>query len=165
MSTANAAARKRRAGGASIESSPPAPSKAVPTRPGVTPGAPQATGLSLQQVISLVDTRLVKLETFMRETQAAEKQQPVVNMPTQAAPTSSSDMDEFADEVNDRFDMLAVEIANLKDIVLKLQSYTMEVNKTLMEERVSILSDMGTQSGMMTFSTGEEPITLDIVEN
>ena len=38
--------------------------------------------------------------------------------------------------------MLAEEIINLKNIVLNLQSYTMEVNKTLMEERVRILSDV-----------------------
>jgi len=31
----------------------------------------------------------------------------------------------------------------LKDIVLKLQAYTMEVNKTLYEERIHVLSDMG----------------------
>jgi hypothetical protein len=33
-------------------------------------------------------------------------------------------------------------IENLKNIVLNLQSYTMEVNKTLMEERVRVLSDI-----------------------
>jgi hypothetical protein len=40
--------------------------------------------------------------------------------------------------------MLAGEVENLKDIVLKLQAYTMEVNKTLYEERIQVLSDMGT---------------------
>jgi hypothetical protein len=39
--------------------------------------------------------------------------------------------------------MIAEEVANLKDIVLKLQSYTMDVNKTLLEERIHILSDLG----------------------
>ena len=39
--------------------------------------------------------------------------------------------------------MLAQEVADLKDIVLKLQSYTMDVNKTLFEERIQVLSDMG----------------------
>ena len=40
-------------------------------------------------------------------------------------------------------DIIVEEIANLKDIVLKLQSYTMDVNKTLLEERINILSDLG----------------------
>jgi len=50
---------------------------------------------------------------------------------------------EILTEYNSRFDLLAEEINNLKDIVMKLQSYTMDVNKTLMEERIHILSDLG----------------------
>jgi hypothetical protein len=45
-------------------------------------------------------------------------------------------------EFDEKFEVLANEIADLKDIVLKLQSYTMEVNKMLMEERITVLSDM-----------------------
>jgi hypothetical protein len=30
----------------------------------------------------------------------------------------------------------------MKDIVLKLQSYTMDVNKTLLEERIQVFSDL-----------------------
>ena len=40
------------------------------------------------------------------------------------------------DEFNARFELLADEIANMKNIVLSLQSYTMDVNKMLLEERV-----------------------------
>jgi exoribonuclease-2 len=47
------------------------------------------------------------------------------------------------DEYNHRFEVLADEIANMKDIVLKLQTYTMEVNKTLMDERIHVFSDLG----------------------
>ena len=46
------------------------------------------------------------------------------------------------EEMDTRFDILAREIADLKDIVLKLQAYTMDVNKTLLEERIHILSDL-----------------------
>jgi hypothetical protein len=35
---------------------------------------------------------------------------------------------------------------SLKDIVMKLQSYTMEVNKMLVDERIHILSDLGNNS-------------------
>jgi hypothetical protein len=52
-------------------------------------------------------------------------------------------MNNLADEINTKFEMLAGEVEALKDIVLKLQSYTMEVNKTLYEERIQVLSDMG----------------------
>jgi hypothetical protein len=45
------------------------------------------------------------------------------------------------DEYNARFDIIADEIGSLKDMLLKLQAYTMDVNKTLMEERIRILSD------------------------
>lgn len=174
MSAANAAARKRRAGGASIEPAPQV--KGPPPRPSVIPINAQQTpqpgsGLTLQQVISLTDSRLVKLETFMKETQAAAAEklktppvqiQPTV--PTQTPSASSDDINELADEFNERFDMLAVEIANLKDIVLKLQSYTMEVNKTLMEERINVLSDVNMPSESMTFNIGNENIDLEIVE-
>jgi hypothetical protein len=49
----------------------------------------------------------------------------------------------MADEFDTKFAVLAQEVADLKDIVLKLQAYTMEVNKTLYEERIQVLSDMG----------------------
>jgi hypothetical protein len=49
----------------------------------------------------------------------------------------------MADEFDTKFAVLAQEVADLKDVVLKLQAYTMEVNKTLYEERIQVLSDMG----------------------
>ncbi|NBO24726.1 MAG: hypothetical protein EBU93_05790, partial [Chlamydiae bacterium] len=45
------------------------------------------------------------------------------------------------DEFNHRYEILATEILNLKNVVMNLQSYTMEVNKMLVEERVRVLSD------------------------
>lgn len=139
MSQANAAARKRRAGGASLQEVPaPAPVQAAAA------GGAKA-GLTLPQVISLVDKRLTTLEAFMRETQ---NQSPVVER--SAATTTSEDtesaINSLADEINTKFVMLAGEVENLKDIVLKLQAYTMEVNKTLYEERIQVLSDMGTSA-------------------
>jgi enamine deaminase RidA (YjgF/YER057c/UK114 family) len=95
------------------------------------------------------------LETYVREQKSA---------PTQAsthASTQASTQEDYSDdnginnvsggdqlnniiqEYNSRFELLAEEIGNLKDIVLKLQSYTLEVNKTLMEERINVFSDMG----------------------
>ena len=39
--------------------------------------------------------------------------------------------------------LLAEEIAQLRDTLMKLQTYTMDVNKMLLEERVNVLSDLG----------------------
>jgi polyhydroxyalkanoate synthesis regulator phasin len=47
-------------------------------------------------------------------------------------------------EYNMRFDIIAEEISVLKDTVIKLQTYTMDVNKMLLNERIQILSDMST---------------------
>lgn len=101
---------------------------------------PMGTGLTLPQVISVIDSRLITLETFMKETKHdSDKKVSFVS----AAPTVETQPNpDFVDEVQTRFDILAREIADLKDVVLKLQSYTMDVNKTLLEERIQILSDL-----------------------
>lgn len=122
MSAALAAARKRRAG---IDTPAPAPAPVGKQGP-----MPQ-NGLTLPQVIALVDSRLITLEKFMKETKEASIQQPVQQ--PNVTVSSSDDLDELAEEMNNRFTMLATEIADLKDIVLKLQSFTMEVNKTMYE--------------------------------
>jgi hypothetical protein len=126
MSQGNAAARKRRAGGASFE-------PAIPQQQQQQQKQPQS-GLTLPQVISLVDARLIKLETFMKETRT--------NSPSVETQNISSSETQNMDEFDEKFEILANEIADLKDIVIKLQSYTMEVNKMLMEDRIAILSDI-----------------------
>jgi hypothetical protein len=130
MSQANAAARKRRAGGATLQEN------SVPVQAQAQAQVPQnPAGLTLPQVISLVDKRLVTLETFMKESKTAT---PV----SSSSSLSEETMNGMADEFNSKFELLAGEVAELKDIVMKLQSYTMEVNKTLFEERIQVLSDM-----------------------
>ena len=139
MSQANSAARKRRAGGASLDSQSPAQTTPRPGQSQV-PG-----GLTLPQVIAVVDARLIKLETFMKETQqsAGKTQVQMQSTPMPANINSYNAMEEMDSSVFDeKFEVLANEIADLKDIVLKLQSYTMEVNKMLMEERITVLSDI-----------------------
>ena len=106
-----------------------------------------AAGLTLPQVIALVDRRLVTLETFMKDTKAAPQvQQVLAPVP---APAQQLD-EEVLDEINNRFELLAGEVAELKDILIKLQSYTMEVNKRLVDERIQILSDVK-DTGSTTF--------------
>lgn len=147
MSQANAAARKRRAGGSSM----PGSQDSMPQTTQPSAG----TGLTLPQVIAVVDRRLVALETFAKETRAKALVAPVqVLAPAQApaqAPTSAI-AEEFLEEVNTKFELLANEIAELKDMLIKLQSYTMEVNKRLVDERIQLLSDVK-ESETMTFDS------------
>ena len=74
---------------------------------------PPSAGLTLPQVIALIDSRLINLEKVVPNKDLIE-------------------------ESNVRYEILAEEISNLKEIVLSLQSYTMGVNKILMEERLNI---------------------------
>jgi len=154
MSQANAAARKRRAGGATLQEN------AVPVQAMNQQQSPKG-GLTLPQVISLVDKRLVTLETFMKETQQTVPQQigSQQTVPQQTESSASEEaMNSLADEFNSKFEILAQEVADLKDIVLKLQSYTMEVNKTLYEERIQVLSDMDVKENKLEFYISEDEI-------
>lgn len=156
MSQANAAARKRRAGGASFEPANPTPQNAQQQQ--LKPGVP--AGLTLPQVIAVVDARLIALETFVKETKnASVKVQVPAQVPAQV-PTKAQISDDTIDELNEKFEILATEIADLKDIVLKLQSYTMEVNKTLIEERISILSEVNVQND----NKSQDGVTFNLTE-
>jgi len=139
MSSSNAAAKKRRAP-ASTEPPSPVSGRQTQSQPGHN-----TAGLTLPQVIALIDKRLVNLESFMSDT----KQNPM-SIPNQANITQSLENlnsgetlgTSYLEEFNSRFEILADEIANMKNIVLSLQSYTMDVNKTLMDERIRILSEI-----------------------
>jgi len=160
MSAANAAARKRRAA--------PEPAPSVINRPGQfgsqsnQPAAPPSAGLTLQQVIALIDNRLIKLETFMKESSQSNGQNNEAPVNKELEITNN---DVIMQEIDRRFEFLAEETNNLKDMLLKLQSYTMEVNKTLMEERVRVFSDLGGgDNNGPTFSENifQETATLDL---
>jgi hypothetical protein len=138
MSQANAAARKRRAGGATLQDN------VVPAQTNnISQSQTPKGGLTLPQVISLVDKRLITLETFMKETQSGGSQTNASASAFVATSASEDAVNAMADEFDTKFAVLAQEVADLKDVVLKLQAYTMEVNKTLYEERIQVLSDMG----------------------
>ena len=126
MSASLAAAKKRRAP-ASV-----APSVSTPPQNSyVQQNVP--AGLTLPQVIQVVDKRLIALEQTVRTITANANTQPT------DVPEVPSNLTEVLDEFNSRFDALAEEIENIKNIVLSLQTYTMDVNKMLLEERVTLL--------------------------
>jgi hypothetical protein len=158
MSKSNASAKNRRAYGGNP---PPSP---VPS-PQVNAQQQQqnngtGSGFTLQQVIAVIDRRLLNLETFMKETKENPSKKSVEPATTnQLAPIHES-VSDILNEFNARFDMIAEEVGSLKDIVLKLQSYTMDVNKTLLEERIHILSDLGSNSNQEF-----EPQLFDLIQN
>lgn len=137
MSASLAAAKKRRA---NIQDAPrvqpPNPSSQQQTNP------PIGMGLTLPQVIQIVDNRLIILEKFMAETKMATNNAgPYVENNgdnTDAAKMTPVDISDVIEEFDGRYNMLVEEIANLKNIVLSLQSYTMEVNKTLLSEKLKL---------------------------
>ena len=164
MSRAIASARQRRAG-----LTQPEP---IPVPPKLNSAGDQpAGGLTLPQVIALVDTRLTKLEKFMKESQEVDAKPVKIvsqveisgNQDKSESKTDGeplTDLNEILDDFNNRFVLLAEEIAQLKDTIMKLQSYTMDVNKMLLEERVNVLSDIGENNTMFimnntTLSEGE----------
>jgi hypothetical protein len=151
---ANAAARKRRAGGANFDPSPPTPQQFQQNQnqnQNQNRGPGQGQGLTIQQVVVLVDQRLTTLETFMKETkekQVSQPVQPVLN-PVQQSSFDEETIAQLNNDMNQRFELLATELGELKDIVMKLQSYTMDVNRTLLEQK-SIVPQTG-ESGVPTF--------------
>jgi len=143
MSAANSAAKKRRAP-PSIE--PPRVGGGGAGGPGMGgpgmggPGGPGAptTGLTLPQVIALIDKRLVNLETITKDKMLSEGSSGSSGSSGEDGEEGSGGVDPAVlDEFNARFEIMAEEIANIKSIVLSLQSYTMDVNKILMEERAA----------------------------
>lgn len=139
-----AAAKKRRAP-PSINEPPPLQNRQMNSAGPTPPINPNA--LTLPQVINIVDKRLIALEIFMKDTKAAS------DAGSSSASASGSDstinhddLETILQEFGSRFDILAEEIGNLKDIVMKLQTYTMDVNKMLLDERIHILSDIDNTS-------------------
>jgi hypothetical protein len=143
MSAALAAARKRRAPASAIPD--PVPTQVQPQQ--------NASGLTLPQVIAVVDSRLTVLEKFMKSQQETTKSTENISI----AP-STGELDDIVNEFNSRYTILAEEIENIKNIVLNLQSYTMNVNKTLLEERVHVLSEITPPQGFVEKTDNLEQI-------
>jgi len=133
MNNANAAAKARRAG---IKPTTPVPTAAAPA-----PQANGTAGLTLPQVISVIDRRLITLETFMKETKEGsasilmQQGEDVEGEGEEGAGVIvPAEFNAFVDEINNRFQMLASEIETMKNALLKLQTFTMDVNKSLLEK-------------------------------
>lgn len=173
MSAANASAKKRRAMIAPTESFPnvggrPYVPPPRPTGPGAPPVArqnqppPPPQGFTLQQVISVIDKRLVNLEKGFGEINKNQSSNLPVASAAPALTTISENHPTFEDftqhnlsinetlnEYDSRFEILANEIADLKSVVFKLQSYTMDVNRMLLNERNQNMSDVNENTDIL----------------
>jgi hypothetical protein len=134
MSAANAAAKKRRANmgnNAFTTSTNPVPAPLGATN-STSPTDKSRSAMTLPQVIALVDTRLTKLEENASKSSA-------MSIPTDVV--RDEELKPILQEYDHRFSMLATQINDLKDMLMKLQTYTMDVNKTLLEERIQFVSE------------------------
>ena len=122
MSTASLSAAKKRRANLAAEVNTPPISRNVPTNK-PTGG----NGLTIQQIITTFNSRITKLEentnNYKNNNDDDDDKLPV-----------------STDEIDARFHILVHEIGELKDMVIKLQSFTMQVNKTLFDERIKLLS-------------------------
>lgn len=135
MSGSLASAKAKRAGIA--PTLPPSPQQQQQQSPG-------GVRLSIPQVITMLDSRLTKLESGVKG--------------TVVTPTATEVPTKFMDDMESRFMMLAEEITTMKDVIMKLQAFTMDVNKTLFEERIQIMSEM---DGGIKSQVVAETITFD----
>lgn len=127
MSTSNAAAIRRRVGSQNNSNSSNLTS--IPENPNVDKKETTKT-LTMTEMITLLNSRVVVLEKNINQDTNVNVVQ------------TQQELQSLANEINIRFELFANEIANMKDTVMKLQTYTMDVNKMLMNERIQILSNV-----------------------
>jgi len=152
MSQANASARKRRAPPPVITAPVSTPPQFQQQPQNTGPSMNSGNGLTLPQVILLVDKRLTVLEKFMNTTnQFNETQHQTVSQPVESS--DSDEVNEIKEEFNIRYSLLAEEIGNIKNMLLSLQTYTMEVNKKLLEQQFSNSPEITTSTEEITLET------------
>ena len=118
MSQGNAAAIRRR-----VKNTENLPTK-QPTNTNKNTYTPEPqSNLSVNDAFKIVNERLVNLEKGLTN-------------------SSNSVQSDIIQEYDNRFNLVAQEIGELKETVLKLQTFTMDVNKTLYDERIKILGDL-----------------------
>ena len=120
MSSALARARNRRS--TPTENNPPTNNPPSPTAQ-QPPGRIQQPN-TLNGIFNTIKIRLDDLENNQN-----------------AIDGNSSFSEELVTEYEARFETILSEITEMKDIIMKLQSFTMEVNKALYDDRIKILSE------------------------
>ena len=127
MSQSIAAAKRRRAG---IQSSTPDVTTSI--QPSISNNPPTNPKLSIQNFVVLLDKRMSTLEESLKSNTEPNNIKLELDTPEGK---KTMKITEYMEEMDTKFNMLAEEIMNMKDIVLKLQSFTMEVNKSLVSSQ------------------------------
>ena len=86
------------------------------------------TPINMNVLFQAINTRITKLENKINNNNNNNNNNPTVIIDN--------------DEINTRFDIIVSEIAEIKDTIIKLQTFTMEVNKALYDDRISVLSNI-----------------------
>lgn len=128
------------------------PSVPSPVANHVTSTAPSIRPLTVQQAISVIDGRLLTLEKIALEQQSGRSTSETVGGSPE---TMQALLHEHLSEFNHRYELLATELMELKETVMKLQSYTMDINKALINERIQILSDIPAHPQIGVLQGGE----------
>lgn len=159
MSNSIAAAKRRRAG---IQSTTPQVN--TPPPPPQNVAQPK---INLMQFLSNVDKKMKDLEAKIPKESNFNNIQ--LEIETSEGKTQVP-ITEYMETMDSRFQILAEEIASVKDIVLKLQSFTMEVNQKLLYEITSgsqpisqkeIKDDSQESFSHKETIHEEEPLTID----
>ena len=153
MSAALSAAKKRRAP-ASVQPETPKPIGQQNRNNGAT----DTQGLTLPQVISLIDKRLVQLELFTKNMHSNIQSKQKSTDDASSNTTKDELIHAVLEELHPRFEMIADEVADLKNIVMSLQSFTMDVNKTLLQQ---LQSNGVTTMPLFEFSNNVEDADAD----
>ena len=140
MSSSNAAAIRRRV--IQQQQTTPMVEKVPPKSP------TNNKQMTIQQVITTMDNRLKQVETILQNN---------------GTNNNTEDLSLIVDEFNSRFELIVTEMNSIKDTVMQLQTYTMSVNKTLFDERINILSDLGNNA--ITTDNKELPSGSSSLEN
>jgi hypothetical protein len=148
MSSSISAAKKRRANISQVQQQSPMQQPQQQQQTGAKP-------MSLPQVLKMFDSRLATLEKATKE--AKPESSTVESQIISQEETNA--IKEILNEYDERFQMLAGEIQEMKSALMKLQTYTMDVNKTLLEERVQYMTPV--VNSTTPSSTVDQPIDYD----
>jgi len=120
---------------------PPQPPMNSPVPANSNQSAPITSGerrpMTLPQVLSILEKRLSDLE----KNNSSQKVEETIF----STPEVYESIKETLTEYESRFEMLAEQINYVKDTMMKLQTFTMDVNKRLLEERDVLINARQTQ--------------------
>lgn len=187
MSSSIAAAKRRRG----VIEAPAVPISARQQLSQSDTSSPSSTALTLPQVIQVVDTRLIILEKFMKNTlsetinhrkESEFKEDSIISqsessstslMETQIKTIDSTGkimnvtIKDMLEDFDKKYELLAEEIINMKNIVLELQAFTMGVSKKMFD-RLEDISDSASdilEKSMPTLFLSDTSISLGLSNN